>query len=604
MDKIAVLDCGGQYAHLIGNRVRRLNVYSEILPIDVDPSELKDFKGIIISGGPQSVYDDGSPQCNSGIFELGIPVLGVCYGQQLMVYQLGGKVEAGAVKEYGPAQIVVKDDEGIFKGISEKAGDNFQVWMSHGDTVTQLPEGFEVAGSTADCETAAVADNEKKLFGVQFHFEVTHTEYGKEMLDNFLEICDCKREWSIGGYIDQQVEAIKKKVGDKKVFLMISGGVDSTVAFLLIEKALGQDNVYGLFVDTGFMRSGERDEVEKALKEVGFENLHVYNASEEYFDELKEVYDPEKKRQIIGKLFIDIQAKVVNELGLNPDDWVLGQGTIYPDTIESGGTEHASTIKTHHNRVPEVEALIAEGKVIEPLEQLYKDEVRQVGEMLGLNEKMVWRHPFPGPGLAVRCLVGESADLVPNQESVENEINSLVGSKGMSGKVLPIKSVGVQGDARTYRHPLVLMGDAMDWNELDKTATDLANRFADINRVMLSVSHDNWEEANFTAGYMDRDRIEVLQKADKIVNDFLWEKNIYREMWQFPTVLLPVSIDSEGKFSIVLRPVCSQEAMTASFYQMDYHKLKDLSDRLMKLEEVSAVFYDVSNKPPGTIEWE
>ncbi len=609
MDKIAILDCGGQYAHLIGNRVRRLRVYSEILPVDVDPEELTGFKGVILSGGPQSVYEEGSPQCNPGIFELGIPMLGICYGEQLMIQTLGGKVEPGEVKEYGPADLSVEVEEGgLFDGFDTlMEGETTRVWMSHGDKVTQLPEGFEIIGSTPDCENAAVADKAKKLFGVQYHLEVTHSEFGMEMLDNFIELCGCQREWSIDNYIEQQVAEIQQKVGNNKVFLLISGGVDSTVAFLLIDKALGEDNVYGLFVDTGFMRKGERDEVEAALRKVGFKNLHVYDASEEYFEALDGVYEPEKKRAIIGKLFLDIQAKVVKDLGLNPDEWILGQGTIYPDTIESGRTKHAATIKTHHNRVPEIEELIKQGKVIEPLEQLYKDEVREVGRQLGLEAKIVERHPFPGPGLAVRCLCAEGEDYPENHEDVEKEINEFLANEGgikMTGKILPIKSVGVQGDARTYRHCCALMTEETNWQKLDEISTKLTNRFAEINRVVLAVNPNHFNWVTVDAGFMDRERIGVLQEADKVVNDFLWEKDIYGEVWQFPTVLIPVAVDHKEGFGIVLRPVCSQEAMTANFYEMKADHLSELAARLHDIEHVTGVFYDISHKPPGTIEWE
>jgi len=606
MDKIAVLDCGGQYAHLIGNRVRRLHVYSEILPIDVSSEKLKGYKGILLSGGPQSVYEENSPQCDAGIFELGIPVLGVCYGQQLMVFKLGGEVSAGEVKEYGPANLSMKNvRKGIFSGIEKMAGGNTtRVWMSHGDLVTKLPDGFEIAGSTSDCETASIANYEKNLFGIQFHFEVTHTEFGMGMLDNFLDICECERNWSIENYIEDEVENIKEKVGDNRVFLMISGGVDSTVAFLLLEKALGQKNVYGLFVDTGLMRKGERNEVEHALRNLGFENLHVYDASKEYFAELKDIYKPEEKRQIIGKLFLEIQAKVVKKLGLNPDEWLLGQGTIYPDTIESGGTKHASKIKTHHNRVPEIEELIKQGKIIEPLEQLYKDEVREVGLQLGLDEKIVWRHPFPGPGLGVRCLVAEDESYPDGYKNLENEIKDYLEPQKMSGKILPIQSVGVQGDARTYKHALALFSDKKSWKTLDEIATQLTNRFLDINRVVLSLSPEKFDWVHMETEYMTPKKIIVLQEADNIVNDFLHEKNINRDIWQFPTVLMPFAIENKKGYSVVLRPVCSQEAMTASFYRMDFALLEELVSRLMDIKEITGVFYDISNKPPGTIEWE
>ncbi len=368
MDKIAVLDFGGQYAHLIANRIRRLGVYSEILDGAVEAKKLTGFSGIILSGGPASVMAPDSVKCDMGIFEMSVPILAICYGHQLVAYSLGGEVEKGKVREYGSAVVNFAKREGVFEDVEDEE----KVWMSHFDQVVKMPEGFELVAATDDCPIAAMANFKKNIFCLQFHPEVTHTPCGMKILESFVEVTGAKREWSIDSYIEDILKEIKDKVGTRKVFLMISGGVDSTVAFLLLDKALGEGRVYGLFVDTGFMRMNERNEVEAALKAVGVTNLHVYDASNEYFEALKGVYEPEKKRQIIGDLFLDIQGKVAADLNLNPDEWMLGQGTIYPDTIESGGTKHADKIKTHHNQVERIKKLTEEGKVIEPLMQLTK----------------------------------------------------------------------------------------------------------------------------------------------------------------------------------------------------------------------------------------
>lgn len=600
MDKIAVLDFGGQYAHLIANRIRRLGVYSEILDGDVSVEKLRDYKGIILSGGPASIRDEDSIKCDARIFELGVPVMGICYGHQLTASLLGGEVEPGKVREYGPAIVNFENKKGVFEGIQ----DNENVWMSHFDQVVSLPEGFEEVGKTSDTPIAAMADFDRKIFCMQFHPEVTHTPCGKIILDNFVNITGAKREWDIGKFIDDEVSNIKTVVGDKKVFLMISGGVDSTVAFMLLVEALGQDRVYGLFVDTGFMRMGEREQVEEALKAVGVTNLHVYDASEEYFEALEEVYEPEEKRKIIGDLFLDIQAKVSKNLNLNPDDWFLAQGTIYPDTIETGGTKHADTIKTHHNQVEAIKKLKDAGKIIEPLEQLYKDEVRAVGEKLGLDAKMVWRHPFPGPGLAVRTLCAEDDSFPDSLKNTEDSIRDFLSDEEVKIRVLPIKSVGVQGDVRSYRHPVIVYGKDFSWDELDTLSTRLTNQCDDVNRVIWGLFPSSFDDLSIQKSFLTRDRILTIQRADKIVMDYLVEANIEREIWQFPTVLIPVSVGSHTGESIVLRPVCSQEAMTANFYQMGFEKLSELVNRLSKLEGVSGVFYDITNKPPGTIEWE
>ena len=600
MDKIAVLDFGGQYAHLIANRIRRLGVFSEIHEGDVSVDDLRDYKGIILSGGPASVRAADSIKCDVRLFELGVPILGICYGHQLTAVTLGGEVKPGKVQEYGPATVTFDEKKGVFENVE----DSEVVWMSHFDQVVKAPDGFVVVAKTDDTPVAAMADYERNIYCMQFHPEVTHTPCGNKILDDFIEICGAARDWNIDVYIESISEEIRVKVGDKKVFLMISGGVDSTVAFLLLAKVLGPERVYGLFVDTGFMRLGEREQVSEALKKLGVTNLHVYDAAREYFEALKEVYEPEQKRQIIGDLFLKVQAKVSDELKLNPDEWFLAQGTIYPDTIESGGTKHADKIKTHHNQVEAIKILKEAGKIIEPLDQLYKDEVRMVGEKLGLIEEMVWRHPFPGPGLAVRALCSEGEDYPSGVEDLEKKLAEFLANYNCKAKVLPIKSVGVQGDERTYRHPVVLYGKQFSWDELNRLATRVTNQFTDINRVLLGLSPDDFANLSTQKVYLTSERILTIQKADKIVMDYLVEAGIERDIWQFPTVLIPVAVNNPSGESVVLRPVCSQEAMTANFYQMDFEKLNELVKRLKMVDGVSGIFYDITNKPPGTIEWE
>ncbi len=604
MDKIAVLDFGGQYAHLIANRVRRLGVYSDLFDGEIKASALKDggYKGVILSGGPQSVHAKGSLVCDPGVFELGIPVLGLCYGHQIIGHTLGGRVEPGQVREYGKATVKILRKDGIFEGLS----DNEDVWMSHFDQVTALPNGFELIAETKDCPIAAMQNVERGFYGIQFHPEVTHTKNGMKILENFVEITGAKKEWSIDKFISSEIESIVKKVGGKKVFMLVSGGVDSTVAFTLLEKALGGDRVYGLFVDTGFLRKGERDQVAEIFKDLGASNVRIEDASQEYFDALKGVYEPEAKRKIIGDMFLTVQRRVFAEMGLDSDEWILGQGTIYPDTIETGGTKHADKIKTHHNRVPEIQKMIEEGRVIEPISQLYKDEVREVGEKLGLPKEMVWRHPFPGPGLAVRCLCSSEdvySDTVFSSE-FETQIDKVISFGSYNTKVLPIKSVGVQGDVRSYKHPVVFVGGEKDFDKLSLASTTITNGFPDINRGLYLLSADKIESVSLLKCYLTPNRISVLQEADKIVMDFIKEKGIDKAIWQFPTVLIPVSVNDVPGETIVLRPVESEEAMTANFYKMDWNLLNELVEKLRKVPGVSAVMYDITNKPPATIEWE
>jgi len=602
MDKIVVLDFGGQYAHLIANRIRRLGVYSDIMDGEVSADELRGYKGIILSGGPQSVHAKNSLKCDPGVFGLGVPVLGICYGHQVMTHALDGVVEPGQVREYGKATVrILERGDGVLADLEEQE----IAWMSHFDQVVKMPDGFKVIASTEDCEFAGMSDEDNHFYGVQFHPEVTHTPNGMKVLQNFIDICRAKREWSIEKFIAAEIEAIKEKVGDRKVFMLVSGGVDSTVAFTLLEKALGNERLYGLFVDIGFMRKGERDQVESMLGELGVTNLKIEDAGAEYFEALKEVYDPEKKRAIIGAKFIDIQKRVLGELGLNADEWILGQGTIYPDTIETGGTKHADTIKTHHNRVPEVQELIDRGLVIEPIAQLYKDEVRKVGESLGLPVEMIWRHPFPGPGLAVRCLCSAESGAGEDLANVSAKAEGFGEGYGVS--VLPLLSVGVQGDVRSYKHPVVLSGGERDWDRLASVGTKIVNNFADLNRALYLLSGSLEGGVELVKAYLTPERIAVLQEADKVVMDFIMEKKLDRDIWQFPTVLVPLKVGAGSSGSgeaIVLRPVESEEAMTASFYKMDWKLVDELVGRLAQVEGVGAVFYDITNKPPGTIEWE
>jgi GMP synthase (glutamine-hydrolysing) len=622
LDKIVILDFGSQFAHLLANRVRRLGVYSEIVDAETPAAELagEGYKGIIISGGPASVNDPASPKVDPAIYELGIPVLGVCYGHQITMVTLGGKVDKGTVGEYGLTTFEVEKAIGILSKLEE--GKIYSVYASHFDTVADLPEGFEAVGSTPDDSLSATANLERNIYTVQFHPEVTHTECGMQILDAFIDITEASRDWSIEKFIEFEIAAIEKKAEGKKVFLLISGGVDSSVTYALLAEAVGNDRIYAMYVDTGFMRKGETEEIQKFLGEAGVQGLHTYDARDKYFEALKDVYDPEKKRKIIGDMFLEIQREVAAELKLNPDEWLLGQGTIYPDTIESGGTKNADKIKTHHNRVPEIEELIRQGRIIEPISELYKDEVRMVGRRLGLPDKMVDRHPFPGPGLAVRCLCldgeyAQSIDSVDNEDfgSLERKIE--LEFPGVLPHVLPVKSVGVQGDGRTYRHPVVIDPEAhspfnpdMGWDMIRSVAPKITNAFSDINRVLLNVGNNKIESCSVTPGYLTPERIKKLQEADKLVMDFIYDldaKGVLDEnhkVWQCPTVLLPLSVNSEGQESIVLRPVSSTEAMTANFTELPWDKIQELAQEILKIEGISAVFYDITNKPPGTIEWE
>lgn len=587
---IAILDFGSQYTHLIGNRVRRLGAFSEILPPETPAKDLQGCAGIILSGGPQSVYDKGSPQADPGIFKLGVPILGLCYGLHWMAQTLGGEVKPGATKEYGLAELTTENAEGT---PLEACPRTSVVWMSHGDEAKTLPPGFTRIASSADCANAAFADKERKFFAFQFHPEVTHSACGMQMLRSFVESC-APAAWSIENFSDFVGAQVKEEVGDRKVFMLVSGGVDSTVAFTLLNKVLGSERVQGLLVDTGLMRKNEITDIKAAFQKLGITNLHVEDASQEFFGSLAGVTEPEKKRAVIGDTFLAVQKRVSERMKLRAEDgWMLGQGTIYPDTIETGGTKHADKIKTHHNRVEAVQKMIDQGLVVEPLKELYKDEVRMLGEELGLPHELVWRHPFPGPGLGVRILCADAPD----------EFTGAL--PDASASVLPVRSVGVQGDNRTYRHALVLFRDsaAVFHRDVLDAARTIPNTHHDFNRVLVCLSHASPAPFAFMPMAITRQRADLLREADGIVHDEMVRAGLYEEIWQFPVVLLPCGREA-GKQTIVLRPVASTDAMTAHAPILPEETLRLIVDRILALEEIDTVLYDLTSKPPGTIEWE
>ena len=595
---IVVIDFGGQYAHLIANRIRRLRVYAEIRSPLVDARQLAEADGIILSGGPASVYDENAPAFNEEILYTSKPLLGLCYGHQLICQGFGGRVESGDVSEFGAAYLEVHKREELFDGLAERE----LVWMSHRDSVAQLPDGFSVYGATEDCPVAAMGDPIRRIYGLQFHPEVTHSEHGMQMLDNFLNLCGAARDWTMDQYIQQVKERVQKQTVGRKVFLLVSGGVDSSVAFLLLNQALGEDRVLGLHIDNGFMRKGETALVERLMKDSGFHNLQVVDASADFLRALECVAEPEEKRRLIGEEFLLVRDRALARLELDPEEWLLGQGTLYTDTIESGGTDNAVVIKTHHNRVGVIEELLAEGKLVEPLDQLYKDEARELGEKLGLPHHLVWRHPFPGPGLGVRALCSDGDERMSGLETAQSEAQDMAVKYGLDLEILPLRSVGVQGDSRTYAYPAVVLGNS-DWSTLEELSTELTNSVTSINRVIYLLGPQDRPTQVLKKGYLTRDRLDLLREADAIVMDALERHDLLREVTQMPTVLVPLSSDGVQE-SIVLRPISTDDFMTARFSQLPKVFIDEVRDRLLSLEGIEAVFYDITHKPPGTVEWE
>lgn len=604
VDTIAVLDFGGQYAHLIANRVRRLGVFTEIHSPNAPKSELEGVKGIIYSGGPNSVYAADAPAYNPEILSLPVPKLGICYGHQLIAQQLGGHVEPGKVKEYGIADLSLEDKSSpLLKGLPEKS----PMWMSHGDQVTRLPDGYRIIASTKDCKVAAVALDSKQIYGIQFHPEVTHSQYGMKLLDNFIDICGAERTWNMKSYLPLITARIREQANGRKVFLLVSGGVDSTVAFVLLNRVLGPENVLGLHIDNGMMRQNESANVKEFLEKEGMHNLKIRDAGEHFLQKLQGVTAPEAKRAIIGKEFLSVKDEEMAKLNLDPEKWMIAQGTIYPDTIESGGTQNADKIKTHHNRVQEVLDLMAKGLVLEPLADLYKDEVRALGEELGIPHNLVWRHPFPGPGLGVRLLCSdgkEPLDTAHFEDVKDSDGNSLAAylqENGINGKILPIKSVGVQGDGRTYAQPFLITTPGLSWKQCEKFSTELANRFKAINRVVYQIGSASDETPLLTEQFATRENFDALRKFDAICTDFLRQNGLYEKIWQMPVVSVPLRV--ADKPCIVMRPVNSTEAMTANFAEIDQALLAGLWQKFEN-EGAGSLWYDVTHKPPGTIEWE
>jgi GMP synthase (glutamine-hydrolysing) len=508
-ERILILDFGAQYTQLIARRVREAHVYCEIHPFDVDDRFVRAFnpRGVILSGGPASVWEGGTPRAPQAAFDLGVPVLGICYGMQTMAAQLGGKVEMGKVREFGYAEVRARGHSALLKDIQDRVSAEghglLDVWMSHGDKVNALPAGFKVIASSADCPIAGMADESRKFYGVQFHPEVTHTLQGRAILERFVrQVCGLAGDWSMPNFIEEAVGRIRSETGPDEVVLGLSGGVDSSVAAALIHKAIGAQ-LTCVFVDHGLLRLNEAEQVMNTFAgKLGARVIHV-DAREQFMKHLKGVSDPEDKRKIIGREFIEVFQREASRL---PKVKWLAQGTIYPDVIESAGakTKKAHSIKSHHNvgGLPDTLHL----KLLEPLRELFKDEVREVGVTLGLPHDIVFRHPFPGPGLGVRILgevKAEYADLLRRADAIfidELQASGWYDKTAQAFAVfIPVKSVGVMGDGRTYEHVVALRAvqtqDFMtaQWAELphgllSKVANRIINEVRGINRVVYDIS--------------------------------------------------------------------------------------------------------------------
>ena len=633
-EKIVVLDFGSQYAHLIAKRFRMLGYYSEIALPTASLEVFENARGVVFSGGPSSVYDDDAPDFNSDILTLDIPILGLCYGHYIVQTGYNGKVGKAPVGEFGFATLNFADGMGgadsrcpLFKGINGSQ----QVWMSHQDGVLELGQGFEVVGSTKDCPFAATQNLDKKRFSLQFHCEVKDTPCGNQIFQNFADFCGMEKNWDQDTVLQYILDNIKKDAGDHNVLLFLSGGVDSTITFALLNKALGSDRVLGLHIDNGFMRKNESANVAAAYKKFGMTNFITEDASESFLAAVAGLTDPQKKRMAVGENFITVRDRVVEAQHLDPEKWMLAQGTLYPDIIESGGTKNSHTIKTHHNRVAGIQELIAKGMIIEPVRDLYKDEVRAIGHRLGLPDELVMRHPFPGPGLSINvlCSDGVLSDKDKQElESAQKELDRFTldmfcekCSAGLKRSVLPVRSVGVQGDFRTYRFPAVLefAPDNLDaagsgtfyhfpnnHEKLEACSSTITNSAKYINRTCIKLYQRaglNNSDFALQQGYCDRRRLDQLREVDNIVLTELHKSGWYEKIFQHLTIILPYAASAEHA-SFVLRPVVSEDVMTARFAMLPAELLQNIVNQIAQLPFVDALYFDATNKPPATFGWE
>lgn len=623
-EKIVVLDFGSQYAHLIAKRFRMLGFFSEIALPSATLDVFDGAKGIVFSGGPSSVYDDNTPDFNPQILSLDIPILGLCYGHYIVQMGYGGKVGKAETGEFGFATLDFADGANskcpLFKGIEGPQ----QVWMSHQDGVLQLGSGFEAVGSTKDCPFAAAQNLEAKRFSLQFHCEVTDTPCGNQIFRNFAEYCGMSRNWDQDTVLTIILDNIKKEAAGRNVLLFLSGGVDSTIVFALLNKALGQERVLGLHIDNGFMRKNESALVAESYRKFGLTNFIVEDAAESFLKAIAGLTDPQKKRMAVGNHFITVRNEVTARQNLD-ESWLLAQGTLYPDIIESGGTKNSHTIKTHHNRVDGIQQLIEKGLIIEPIRDLYKDEVRAIGKKLGLPDALVMRHPFPGPGLSINVLCNDGKENPEDEREralAQEELDAITldmfcpnCTASLKRSVLPVRSVGVQGDFRTYRFPALLTfrdeGDGFyhfpgKREKIEACSSAITNSAKHINRTCIKLyQRPDIKDCDLRIqeAYCDKRRLDQLREVDDIVLTQLHKSGWYDKIFQHLTIDLPYA-SSQSHATFVLRPVISEDVMTARFAMLPAELLNEIVRQIARLDFVDALYFDATNKPPATFGWE
>jgi GMP synthase (glutamine-hydrolysing) len=601
---IGVLDFGGQYAHLITAKLRGVNIFAELVDSRTPAADLERYSGLILSGSPSLASRQEGADYDAAIFDLSIPILGLCFGHQEIAKHYGGEV-VNAGREFGPATLHKIHTSRLFSGLEDRQ----TVWMSHADTVTKLPPGFVELAMTVTRDgtkqrNAAIGSTRWKRYGMQFHPEVDDTVGGERMLENFAkQICAIPATWNMHDYLERVLRYIRKKTEGRDVLLLVSGGVDSTVCAWLLSRAVGADHLHLLHIDNGLMRQGESTKVVQWLTDFKVSHhIHFVDASKDFLEGLAGVFEPEEKRRIIGDTFISVLETEARKLNL--DRFVMAQGTIYPDTIETGGSRRADVIKTHHNRVPVVQEMIDQGKMIEPLAELYKVEVRRLGEQLDIPWQALIRHPFPGPGLGVRCLASRGQKPVGHTPVLARQVRERGAQLGFEAALLPILSVGVKADLRSYEQPVLLWAERFDWEQTCQATVDLVNEINGINRCVRLFAPHMVDRVFPIHAEVTRARLEVLRRADRIVFETLKKHALLEEIWQCPVVAVPVAVSESKTELIVVRPVYSQRAMTAGPARLSEAIMTELSERIGALDTVWGVALDVTAKPPGTIEWE